>query len=121
MTRDVIAAPPSMSVAKAWSILQKEKVRHLPIVDAGRLVGILSDRDLLRVGDPLQTGRLSDTSVSDAARMRTDHKIDSLPIVVAGRLVGLVTSTDLLLLLLDELPALPIPFDFRIREMAVAA
>ena len=139
MTRDVIVVPPSLSVANAWKILQTEKIRHLPVVDNGILVGILSDRDLLRLGNVQSSGGLGfvdrsagdimtlkpitctmSTSVAKVVRIMTEQKIDALPVVEGTRLVGLVTSTDLLLLLLDREEQV-LPFDYRVAEAALPA
>jgi acetoin utilization protein AcuB len=140
MTREVIVAPPRLSVADAWCVLQRESIRHLPITEGGRLVGIVSDRDLLRAGRPTASGDLTfsnqtvaeimsmglvvcspGASVADAVRLMTKGKIDALPVVEGDRLVGLVTSTDLLLLLVDQAPAQVLPFDFRVAEAVLAA
>lgn len=113
--------------------MQEKRIRHLPVVQDGKVVGILSDRDLLRVGRVLPSGELDfmrrhagdimtlspivcapDASVAEAARIMTTEKIDALPVVAGGRLIGLVTSTDLLQLLIhrgeDRLP-----FEFQVE------
>lgn len=137
MTRDVIVAPPELSLANAWRVMQREHVRHLPVVRAGALVGMLSDRDVLAratmgpegrvhvdahlvVGEamtptPLVTCEAS-TDVAELARTMTEKKIDAIPVVHGLRLVGLVTSTDLLLLLTEQKSPLPLPFHFRLIE-----
>jgi acetoin utilization protein AcuB len=138
MTRDVIVVPHSLSVTHAWKILQENQIRHLPVVDDGKLAGILSDRDLLLLGHIQPSGEVSfvdravgdimtlrpltctpTSSVAEVVRIMTSHKIDALPVVSGDRLVGLVTSTDLLLLLdkADE----PLPFEFRIAESSTAS
>ena len=137
MTRDVVVVPPEFSLASAWRVMSREHIRHLPVVRAGALVGILSDRDVLPratlakdgtlhipaevvVGEamtptPMQTCEPS-TSVGDLVRMMTEKKIDAIPVVRGLRLIGLVTTTDLLLLLLDREEARPLPFEFRLIE-----
>jgi acetoin utilization protein AcuB len=134
MTRDVVVVPHSLSVANAWKILRQKRIRHLPVVDDGRLVGILSDRDLLRLGHVQPSGELGfvdravgdimtlkpltcapSTSVAEVVRIMTEQKIDALPVISGERVVGLVTSTDLLLLLLDRFED-RLPFDYRITE-----
>jgi acetoin utilization protein AcuB len=138
MTREVVVVPPSLSVANAWKILKTERIRHLPVVDHGMLVGILSDRDLLRLANVQPSGELGfvdrtvgdimtlqpitcsrSTSVAKVVRILTDQKIDALPVVDGARLVGLVTSTDLMLLLLDR-EEQTLPFDFRVAEAVLA-
>lgn len=133
VTREVVYVPPSLLIANCWSIMQDKRIRHLPVVHDGKLAGILSDRDLLRVANVLPDGELGfvrrhagdimtlnptvcapDTSVGDAARIMTRDKIDALPVVAGGRLIGLVTSTDLLQLLIDS-PEEKLPFEFRIE------
>lgn len=141
MTRDVIVAPPELSLDLAYGIMRSRRIRHLPVVAAGKLLGILSDRDVLlraTLGDdgapivpqspvgaamtPAPFVCLSDTSVADIVRLLTEHKIDAAPIVSeAGGLVGLVTTTDLMLLLIDFDPARPLPFDFNVRSADAAA
>lgn len=139
MTRHVTVIPESLSVGNAWRIMQERHIRHLPVVNGGKLVGIISDRDLLRHGHPAPDGELTftngcvadimtlcpivcppDASVSNAARLMTEKKIDALPIVSSGKLVGLLTSTDLLQLLIDDTRA-RIPFDFQIALVGQAA
>jgi IMP dehydrogenase len=103
------------------------------VVKDGRLVGILSDRDLLQYGGfgedletpvgaamtPAPLTCLITTTVSRVAQMMLDHKIDSVPVVdPSGLLVGLVTSSDLLQLLVEsaEVQALPFHFHLSLRE-----
>jgi len=140
MTRDVIVAPAHLSIADVWRILQRENIRHLPITESGRLVGIVSDRDLLCAGRLHTSGELvfpdqpiakimtlkplvclPSASVAEAARLMTDKKIDALPVVVNDRLIGLVTSSDLLRLLVEIAPENTLPFDFHISEAQLDA
>ena len=48
MTQKLITATPEMSVKQAFMTMRMHRVRHLPVVDGDRLVGIISDRDLRR-------------------------------------------------------------------------
>jgi CBS domain-containing protein len=95
-------------------------VRHMPVVRAGRLVGVVSERDLLRASlsslDPRRQERRAfleaidisqvmsappvivdaDAPVEKAARIMADSKIGCLPVMRGEELVGLLTETDLL-------------------------
>lgn len=135
MTRDVIVAAPELSLDAAWRIMQRRRIRHLPVVSQGVLVGILSDRDILLLSSagpkgevqvpPMKVGEAMTPApvvcdpefpVGELARIMTERKIDALPVVSStGALVGLVTSTDLMLLLIDWDEAKPLPFVYRVH------
>jgi CBS domain-containing protein len=123
MTARVHTLKPEHKVFAAGEIMHWAHVRHVPVVDArGTLVGVLSDRDVLRasmstvgthVADADRRQHLTRVTVSEvmtppahvatpemtvrqaAATMRTFH-VDCLPVVDHGRLVGIVTAFDLL-------------------------
>jgi acetoin utilization protein AcuB len=140
MTRDVIVVPPTLSLFAAFAVMERERIRHLPVVQGGALLGILSDRDVLARATLRDNGSLEvprdpvalamtpapitcepTTSVAELARVMTERKIDAGPVLRGSRLVGLVTSTDLLLLLVGADEARPLPFEFRVFEEQVAA
>lgn len=102
-------------------IMELGSVRHLPVVRRGELVGVVSQRDLLKaslsnvMGIPAEEQSLflegvrieevmskppvsidPDASVQSAARLMADRKIGCLPVLEAGRLVGIITETDVL-------------------------
>jgi acetoin utilization protein AcuB len=128
MTRDVVVVSPTVTAGVAARMMQRLRIRHLPVVEDGRLVGILSDRDLSKRTPETRCGEamtrapvtcLSNASVSHVAQLMLEHKIDSIPVVsYSGALTGLVTSTDLLALLVDQDEAHLLPFDFRLRTAA---
>lgn len=139
MTRDVTVVPPELPLELAHRIMQRELIRHLPVVRSGALLGILSDRDLLARGTLRADGTLhlphdivasamtaapvsaeADAPIAALVRLMTERKVDAIPIVRGLRLVGLVTSTDLLLLLVDlAASSSPLPFEFRLDERSV--
>jgi acetoin utilization protein AcuB len=135
MTRDVIAVPAAMTLGSAWATMMTWRIRHLPVVERGVLIGMVSDRDLLLRAKGADHGRLefddaelrevmtlgvvacpATTPVSWIARQMIDRKIDAMPIVDVGdRIVGLVTSTDLLQLLISADEDRVLPFEFHLR------
>ncbi len=142
MTRHVTTITPDVTLERAWSLMQRLTVRHLPVVFSGKVVGILSDRDLLLRAIAVEGGALSfpplavgeamtphpiacqpGTHVSKLAALMLEHRIDSIPIVnTHDVLVGLVTSTDLLELLTtpDSISEV-LPFTFTLGEGAELA
>lgn len=121
MTRDVITLGPEASAAEAWSICRDRGIRHIPIVEEGRLVGLVSDRDLRDVSPPrgdhegatLRWVRVADMmtrnlatihpldTIDRVAREIHDRRIGCLPVVDEGDLVGIVTSSDMMRTLID--------------------
>jgi len=103
------------------TIMNLGRIRHMPVVEDGRVVGILSQRDLFRsalivalgfgrktTSALIKTIRVkevmtkpaititADAAVSDAARLMIEKKIGCLPVVENERLIGLITETDIL-------------------------
>ena len=89
----------------------------LPVLEDGRLVGILTERDLheyigymesTRVNAAMRTALVTVTphnTVEDAARLMLKYKVGGLPIVAEGKLVGIVTTSDLLKAFLNVVKA----------------
>jgi len=111
MTARVAVVSESDTLAFAAQILLWRRIRHLPVVNAnGNLVGILSDRDLLRlvvegpagsvpVREVMQTAVESvspGTTISEASAILVRKCIDALPVVEKGKLVGIVSTSDIL-------------------------
>ncbi len=122
MTRSPVLCAPDVSVTDAFDLMKKARIRRMPVVDKhGKLVGIVSDKDLLRVS-PSPATTLSafeipyllskvkvsdvmikqvitvqeDTPIEDAARIMVDNKIGGLPVVnEADAVVGIITETDI--------------------------
>jgi acetoin utilization protein AcuB len=113
MTRRVVTASPDTTLAEARRLLDDHRIRHLPVLVNGRLVGIVSDRDLRSAaganGRRTAVGGImtpkpftvtSDARVEEAARLMLDHGVGGLPVVDANELTGIVTGDDLLRALL---------------------
>jgi acetoin utilization protein AcuB len=137
MTREVIWIEPSDELTVAHGLMTGFAIRHLPIMENGRLVGIVSDRDV-RAFSTVQDGFLAvpdlavsevmtrdvitcplTATVSDVGEKMLRNKIDCVPVLAEdGTLAGLVTSSDLIQLLIDreESAAKQIPFDFKLVE-----
>lgn len=122
MTPDVITASPDTSLADALKLTRGNRIRHLPVVENGRLVGLVTDRDLRLAMPPvwasdtdhaelreaLNTRRVDsvmtteivtitgDKPIEDAARELYEHRIGCLPVMEGDELVGIITETDLL-------------------------
>lgn len=123
MTSDLATIPVSATAGQAAQTMHRLGLRHLPIVDdAGRLVGILSDRDLRgpMIGiaaerevtpttpiDRLMTRDVVTASpgdlVGDVARKIVEHRIGAVPIVDAANVpVGILSYVDVLRRLADN-------------------
>jgi len=109
MTRRVITIDADTTLEAARRLLDKHRIRHLPVLANDRLVGMVSDRDLRSAGamngrrtvvggimTPMPVTISSDTRVEDAARILLDRKIGGLPVVDGETLAGIVSGDDLL-------------------------
>lgn len=113
MTRPPVTITGEATVRQALARIEEEETRHLPVVDAEEvLVGILSEKDLLRApGDHLVDDVMTRnvitvteyTALEEAARIMADQKVSSLPVMRNGRLVGIITEANLFKLFLELL------------------
>ena len=115
MSSPVITVSPRNSIQEALEIMREFNTRRLPVIDKGKLVGMLVQHD---IENALRSpGRIPHTPVewvmtkkvhfispentaTDAARLMISHKISALPVIESERLVGIVTDTDLLQVLI---------------------
>jgi CBS domain-containing protein len=111
-TRNLVSVRPDDELAVAAQIMRWAGVRHLPVVEGSEVVGVLTERDLLRHraeagghddGDLVRTFMTRppelispDDDVAAACGLLVARKIGCLPVVDGGKLVGIVTTTDLL-------------------------
>jgi acetoin utilization protein AcuB len=108
MTHRLVTIGPETSCDEARRLMEERRIRHLPVVARGRLVGMVSDRDV-RSAAARAPGALADrimtpdpvtvtpeTRVEHAARLMLDGRFGSLPVTDGDALIGIVTYTDLL-------------------------
>lgn len=118
MTTEVVTTASHQTLADAYRLMRAFEIRHLPVVDDHKLVGVLSEGDVLlhaglgddgqveipdvQVRDAMTTNVIScfpSSALADIAATMVKFKIDSLPVVEEGRidrLCGILTTTDLL-------------------------
>jgi len=111
MSVGVVTVGPEQTAKAALTEMRGHGIRHLVVVDRGRVVGILSERDLggrkgaelrgsrtvrdlMTAGQPVSASPA--TTLRQAANLMRGHTIGCLLVVEKGKLVGLVTTTDLL-------------------------
>lgn len=120
MTTALITMRASVTVKQADVDMRLANIRHVPVVDdKGNMVGILSNRDVLRAlgasgsGENIRIGDImtssvrtcrEDTPAGNAAEAMLEHKIGALPVVGdAGELIGLITESDFVRIVYDTL------------------
>ncbi len=121
METKLVTISASERLSMVEDIMTLGRVRHMPVVQGGQLVGVVSERDLLRASlsvlsehrdaerraflhvveisrvmsaPPIVIG--PDASIEQAALLMADKKIGCLPVVAGDQLVGMVTETDVL-------------------------
>jgi CBS domain-containing protein len=103
MSHDPVTVGPNDSLEHARTLMRLGRIRHLPVLDDGRLVGLVSQRDLIgssrrfvrevMVEKPLTTA--ASHPLRKAARLMVQNKIGCLPVAAAdGRLLGIITEAD---------------------------
>ena len=125
MSSKVFTVEPHDLIDRVFFLIHYEKIRHIPVVEKGKLVGIVSDRDLYKALGPKSNSNVlesnkdntqlhvvsqkvmhimhrgvytvgPDTMASEAAAMLVEHRIGALPVLDNGKLVGILSSTDIL-------------------------
>jgi acetoin utilization protein AcuB len=132
MTPDPITISSDADLPEAYWLMVNNKIRRLPVVDRGVLVGIITLEDLRRM-IPADVIRVDPVRVSDmlskmpvrrmmtrdpktvsasaplieAARQMLEHKIGALPVMEGGNLVGIITESDIFRALVKQLQTSP--------------
>ena len=128
MTRPVLFVAPDMPVQDALVQMRKERVSRYPVLKNGKMIGIVSEDDLLNAS-PSDVTSLSvwevnyllskitvervmtrevvtvkeDTPLEEAARLMADHRIGGIPVVKGDTVVGMITQTDIFRVFLEML------------------
>jgi acetoin utilization protein AcuB len=130
MSHPVITVPPSMPVTKAHELMARESINQCPVVKNGKLVGLITEKDILKtypssattlavwevtsllekikVEDVMQKKFETveeDTPIELAARILVDRKISALPVLRNKELVGIITEADLFKIMMEMLGA----------------
>jgi len=130
MSRPVISVSPDAPINDVLAMFKKEHIRRAPVLKDGKLVGIVSQGNLLNAS-PSSVTTLSvwemnyllskvtvkqvmskkvstvdiDTPIEEAARIMADNKIGGMPVMNNGRVVGMITETDLFKVFLELMGA----------------
>jgi acetoin utilization protein AcuB len=120
MSREVVTVAPDTRASDAAALMASRRIRRIPVVEDGRLVGIVSKTELLRacpsavnpfsaearagrflefpVGSVMTRSVVSveaDATIEDASRLMRDHQLGMLPVLRNRRLVGVLSQTDI--------------------------
>lgn len=114
MTRQVVKVAPQATLAAAQQLMRRGRFRHLPVVEDGRLLGVVSERDVrppagvsLDLAQTLNDRHVQSVmrapvitvaprdSIEDAAQLLFENKIGCLPVLHGEELVGIVTTGDI--------------------------
>ena len=112
MVESVVTVKPNDTIKKAAQLMNLHGISSLVVVDSGKPVGVITERDMLErvLNNSVVTTEADVTNImskpvitaspnmraGDAAKIMIEHNIKKLPVVENGRLVGIVSLTDLL-------------------------
>jgi acetoin utilization protein AcuB len=130
MSHPVITMSADLPIVDALTLMKRERIRRAPVVKDGKMVGIVSDKDLLNastspttslsvwelnyllskitVKEVMSKKVLSvseNTPIEEAARIMADNKIGGLPVTRGEEVVGIITETDLFKIFLELMGA----------------
>jgi CBS domain-containing protein len=122
MTKNIIAITPDENLERVELLFNTHKIKHIPVISNGVIIGIISFTDLMRISFA-ETGEEgshsvdsivyntftieqvmekdvitvpSDTSIKEVTKILAEREFHALPVVDNGNLVGIITTTDLL-------------------------
>ncbi len=126
MKKELITIAKDEKMTTAKKILQEKGIRHLPVVDGKKLVGLVTNMDIrkaeaspatsleirelhylldkLKVSEIMTRNVITispDISIEEATILMHDNKIGCLPVVEEGNLVGIITEDDIMEILID--------------------
>ncbi len=131
MSKPVYTISPETSLDDALSIMEKEHIRRLPVIDKdGSLIGIITEQDLIKASpseatlldkweikslmstlpvEKVMTRQVitltEDVLLEEAARIMADKKVSGLPVVRGSKVVGMLTESDIFKILLEMMGA----------------
>ena len=117
MTKEPITVGPDDLLIRASHKMQAGGFRRLPVVSDGKLVGIVTERDLRQHRGYLEHTKINGvmtenpvtvvpaTTLEEAAQILLERQIGGLPVVADGRLIGIITTSDILKAFLDVMGA----------------
>jgi CBS domain-containing protein len=111
MTKQPTTVEPNATLGEVATLMKQEDCGSIPVVEAGRLVGIVTDRDIVIRGvaagvdpktqrvskvmssDPVTIG--ADDDIDEAEKKMADRQIRRLPVVEGGKLVGIIVTAQI--------------------------
>ena len=144
MTKDVISVDVNDSMQDAARLIRKHKIKRLPVMEKGKLVGIVTDRDLktasasevttleihellfllseIKISDIMTKDPITiplDYTIDEAAQILLEHKLSGAPVVDdEGQVAGVITQTDIfrVLVLFTGVKKAGIQFAFQLED-----
>ncbi len=143
MSTNLVTVPPTATLAEARSLMQENRIHHVPVVDDGNLVGLVTLTNVLAATDSFLRDEnrihaaeiaLTDVMVTDVATVDVGaslrqaalflerHQIGCLPVMDDGALVGIITDTDFVAVAINLLEQIEEtePFDDDYEDADVA-
>ncbi|MFQ5539945.1 MAG: CBS and ACT domain-containing protein [Candidatus Binatia bacterium] len=117
MTKAPVTVTSQDSLATAQNKMQTGSFRRLPVVEDGKLLGIVTDRDIREHKGFLEQTKVNavmteklvtvtpEITLEEAARVLLKHKIGGLPVLEQGKLAGIITTSDIVQAFLDVMGA----------------